>query len=120
MSTGKMHQYQVDLAVELAPPASREFILKHMDFARLGSGWHDLTASPDGVTDRDHMRAQWAKRNIACADDLLEWGFADEIAYVRKHFVYAPEWYVRQMRRAMAEGNEAKAAIVWGILMHSC
>ncbi|MEW6355305.1 MAG: hypothetical protein AB1696_03190 [Planctomycetota bacterium] len=120
MSSGPMHQYQVDLAAELAAPAVGDFIRRNMKYAKVGSGWHDAMTLPDGGADRGRVVAHWINRGVPFAQDLAEWGFADERPFVRRHFICGPDWYLRRMQQAAQEGNEPKAAVIWGIFLHSC
>lgn len=120
MSCGPMHEHQVDLCVELAEPDLRSFLQRNIAWAKLGAQWHDTMVPPTASPDRDRVLEWWRQRNASLVHPLTEWGLADETACIRRHFIYAPDWYIRRMRAAIDEGNAPKAAVLWGILLHCC
>jgi len=129
---GRQHPIIAEAALASVPDEVAALCRGEPDAFRLGSLWPDAMGArfscirigeyilPDGALDAARIRQVFddAENGVDATDELESWGVFRLPAWVVGHGTASPDFYARELRRAIAAGDDRRAAFIVGFITH--
>lgn len=132
MAGGKQHPIIAEAALASVPDEVAALCRREPDAFRVGSLWPDAMGArfsciriadytlPDGMLDAARIREVFhnAENGVHATDELESWGVFRLPAWVVAHGAASPDFYARELRRAITAGDDRRAAFIVGFITH--